>query len=344
MVEYPLHYSVQVARSVDDALALLGQCRNLSAPTCISAPSLQMYWLRAFVRYYGLDRQIAFTSVSDGERYRLVAPLQMSAQNCLTFICDQVSDYNDLLYDVTEPNTLKAALAHWLSLGVDRFELSRLPEDSATIGMLQIVAKELALEISVEMCDYMPTIRTNFNLPIDLWPGVNISRIHKFQRYLRSLQEQSSVTFRLIESEEDLAGMLPRMIEMHIDRWNRQGFASKFLDLRRQQFTYEVCKEALQVSSLVTTLMFIDQSLVSYHLCFYRDDTIFDWNTSFAYAYRKWSPGNVLLLMTMMRASELQFNNYNLMRGEEPYKYYWTDQSEHTVTVTLDRATDNSKG
>jgi len=30
-----------------------------------------------------------------------------------------------------------------------------------------------------------------------------------------------------------------------------------------------------------------------------------------------------------------KFAKYNFLRGEEPYKYYWADEKEYTVTVSL---------
>jgi CelD/BcsL family acetyltransferase involved in cellulose biosynthesis len=335
MVESPLHYSVSVATSVEEVLSLLEDSAGVSASTTIRAPSLQSYWISAFVRNYGLDRKLAFTLVANNENHRLVAPFQILEPGSLSFVCDETSDYNDLMFHCSGAESVRIAFAHWLSTGIRRFVLTRLPHDATTIAILEAVARDLGLRSSVCVCDYLPVLRTSADLPVELWSGVDISRIHEFQKKLRVLNQKSNVTFHLVETDVELSIMLPQMMQLHVERWHAQGNVSKFLDSRRCNFTHDICKAALHRGELFAALMLIDGVIGSYRLGFRGGDTIFEWNTSFASTFRKWSPGALLLLMILHQAKELGYRKYNLMRGEEPYKYYWTDQREHTITVTL---------
>lgn len=330
-------YSVDVITSVDGALKLLQRQKCLLTPTKIVAPSLESYWLSAFIRHYGRKRKLAITAIMDNGRCRAVIPFQKLTPEILAFVCDETSDYNDILYDGPEIGLIRSAVAQLFLIGAKRIVLSRIPDDSQTIALLQTTAKEMALKISIDVCDYMPVVTPVCNAPIDVWPGIHASRIAKLKRQLRALSRSSTVRFSLIESQEELESLLPLMMNLHIDRWMRRGQISKFLDPRRRDFTDEICKEALRRGTLFAPVMFIDGSLASYCLCFRGGDAVFEWNTSFAFSHRHWSPGALLLLDILSRSQEHAFAKYNLLRGEESYKYFWTNQREKTTTVILDR-------
>jgi CelD/BcsL family acetyltransferase involved in cellulose biosynthesis len=152
------------------------------------------------------------------------------------------------------------------------------------------------------------------------------------------LNKKANILFSLIETEHELKAALPVIKEMHIRRWQSHNISSKFLDKRRDSFISEVCKEAVEVNSLFLPVMKIDGVIAAYHIGFRGGNTIFEWNTSFALEFSKWSPGALLMLYILSNAKAWGFSKYNLLRGQEQYKFIWTDKTEQTISVTVNQS------
>jgi CelD/BcsL family acetyltransferase involved in cellulose biosynthesis len=253
----------------------------------------------------------------------------------VTFVCDTAADYNDNLYNQPAVEYLQAATAYWLSAGIRRVVLSKVPSNSITVAFAQQVADKLGLAVSVETCDYIPVRKLISSAPVEEWPGVSRLRVKKYRSSLRRLSKVADVSFRYITSASELSHHLPAMMNLHIERWASLGVESNFLDEKRCLFTRDICNESCRSGSLFVPLLLIDGAVAAYQMCFYSGNTIYDWNASFALKWGKWSPGALLQLQSIADASA-KFTKYNFLIGEEPYKYYWANEKEHTVTVTLE--------
>src|SRR5690606_20933066 len=118
-------------------------------------------------------------------------------------------------------------------------------------------------------------------------------------------------------------------------RWKEIGVTSKYLDNRRERFTLEVCNEAIIRKEFFTNVFLIDGNLASYNLGFRKGGTVFDWNTSFSLDYRQLSPGALLQLYTLSNFMKLGFDKYNFLKGDEEYKFIWTNLIENTFTLRI---------
>lgn len=327
-------HSVTIADTCQTADAILRESVGLFSLCSTCPPSFQPSWLRTFIRYYGPQRNIALTIVSDPHHVRLLAPWQILDRNTVIFLCDTTADYNDNLYNQPAVEYLQAAVTYWLSSGIKCIRLSKLPSDSITIAIAQQVAANLGLAVTVETCDHIPIRKLIPSVPVEDWPGVSRSRVKKYRSLLRRLTKAADVSFRYISSVSELSRYLPAMMNLHIERWASLGMVSRFLDKKRRLFTQDICNESCRSGSLLVPLLLIDETVAAYQVWFCSGNTIYDWNASFALKWSKWSPGGLLQLQSISDMST-QFAKYNFMRGEEPYKYYWTDEKEYTVTITL---------
>lgn len=336
----PHHFSryiVHNLNSVEESIKYINECSHLSAPSTILAPSLELYWIIAFLRHYGPFRNLAVTIIDDEDRHKLLAPFQLVDSETINFLCDETSDYNDFLFDKFDKEVLHAAFSFWFSNGIRRIVLSRLPSDSLTVPIVSQLASELGLEVLIELCDPMAVVKPSPKLPAQKWPGVKSAIIKEYQRKLRVLQKESVAEFRIVSSIEELELVLPIMAKFHVDRWLERGIQSKYSGITRQQFTEELAKAALQRRSLVLSLMFIDQKLAAYRMGFLGGGTLFDWYTSFSLEWRQRSPGSLLLLEILSKWETLGFTKFSFLRGDETYKSQWSDKIEHTLTLSITR-------
>lgn len=312
---------------------------DLMSHSKVVAPSLQKYWLLAFIRHYGSSRDLAITVVFENDSPKLLMPLQKKGEFCLEFLCDETADYNDFLFSNLNIDVLYFAISYWIKQGINTFVLNQLPPLSKTIDLLAEVSAKLGLEMTVADYDKLSVIVTQQNVDVQKWEGVKSHQINRYKRKLNTLNKISHVHFSYIETKSQLAKEFPAIRNVHISRWEAKGESSKYSDQRRESFILDVCENAINKNSLVFPLLKINGVLASYIIGFRIGDTIFDWNTGFSVDFFKWSPGALLLLHVLSNSQNLGFSKYNLMKGLEKHKFIWTDKVEKNLTVTITMST-----
>lgn len=311
---------------------------TFSSPTNIHAPSLKYFWLQAFFRNYGASRNLAITIVLEKNIPKLILPLQVKEGNCLEFLCDETSDYNDFLYFNSDARDLEHALNYWISKGIKNLRLYRLPDDSKTINYLFTLATVKDWKITITDCDSIPVVITQPNSPLQNWKGVKTHRVVRYFRKMKALSNVVDVSFSIVENLTQFNKEFPIIKRIHIERWRSIGIQSKYSDHRRESFIMEVCEQALENNSLFLPIMKINGTLASFIIGFRSGDTVFDWNTSFSNEFQKWSPGALLLLNVLSNSKIYGFNKYNFLKGVEDHKFIWTDIIEKNLSCTLEIA------
>jgi len=331
--------TINVINNVSDYQELNGildKYFDFYSPTSTQAPSLKKFWLQAFFRHYGASRRLAITVVFENNIPKLILPLQIKGNDCLEFLCDETSDYNDFLYYDSDRVTLKYAMKFWASRGIRKFYFHRLPCDSKTIDYLCTIATENGWKISITDCDLIPVVNTETDEPIQSWKGVKSQRIIRYQRKEKALARIYDVSLYLIKDRLQLHSEFPNIKKIHIGRWNSIGINSKYSDTRRERFILDVCEEAIKCNSLFLPIMKINGSLASFIIGFRSGDTIFYWNTSFSNDFYKWSPGALLLLNLLSNSRVYGFTKYNFLRGVEEHKFIWTNTIEKNLSCFID--------
>lgn len=329
--------SVRILKTVRTSETFLEKFSNqyLLKSLPIPAPSLQPYWLAAFVRNYGANREIVITVVYENGIPKLLMPLQIKKANCLEFVCDETSDYNDFILSEPKIELLRHALKYWNSKGISRYYLKNLHPNSPTLSLLTQVTKEFEWTIDIKQGESVPIIIPQSALPIQKWNGVRHHHVERYIRKLHSLSRSSRVSFQFVETKSQLTKEFSAIKSMHISRWRHNNIVSKYSDRRRALFVLEICEAAIEEDALFLPIMKIDDTLAAFIIGFKYGNTVFDWNTSFSLDFHKWSPGALLLLHVLSNFETLQFSKYNLMKGNEIYKFIWTDKVEHNLNVSI---------
>jgi len=331
-------FSIEIIENGDnigELINIFNVSDKVKSASNILAPSLHKYWLMSFIKSYGADRNWAVMTVFKNGIPRLIMPIQKKDDGCLEFLCDETSDYNDFLFDDADIDIFQYGLEYWISRGISKIKLNRIPPDSITSQLLVHISRVKGWTISIDTCDTIPIIIAQPDRDIQEWIGVKSNHIKRYKRKLRALSRIAKISYAFIETKSQLVDEFPAIRKLHIARWETIGIHSKYSDQRRESFILSVCEEALQEQSLFFPMMKINDILASYIIGFRGGDTIFDWNTSFSVDYGKWSPGALLLLYVLSNPTIYGFNRYNLMKGTEKHKFNWTDKCETNLSVTI---------
>lgn len=298
-------------------------------------PSLRPFWIQAFAKSYGADRNLAFTIVYEGDVPRLALPFQIKRDGCLEFLCDETADYNDLIYHEIDLELVKYAFEYWSKNGIHEIRLDRLPPESKTVDILKTLSSQLGWSVDISDGDKMVVVVAQPDKEIQDWNDVKRRQIKRYIRKQNALDKIAMVSFSFIETESELIELFPLIKSLHVSRWDKNGVLSKYNDSRRLSFITHVCKEALKDGSLFFPIMKIGDDLAAFIIGFRSIDTIYDWNTAFSVDHFKWSPGALLLLHVLSNSKTYGFSRYNFMRGLEEYKLIWTNRIEKNLNVTM---------
>ena len=325
--------SVEVLTDPRRVYTLLETHDYLRAWTSLDAPSLGRHWIAEFCRAYGEGKQVFVVVAYTAGRPCLVVPLQLVSPTAAIFLCDDGTDHNDLLWFSPDVQMLEQALRFLANRGLRSLLLSRLPEDTDTIGLFWAVQSYIPSFVLVEHGEPIPYIECKKTVPIDKWPDVNIHRIIYLRNRRAKLERKHSCTVRVLKDVAEIETLLPTFFEMHKNRWRQKTTVSKYSHENRRTFTRAICVSALRRNELFLPVLEIDGQIAAYILGFRSGQTIFDWNTSFDMAWRRWSPGALLLLEVLERSTEFEISTYDLLRGADSYKFDWTSKTRTNRTL-----------
>ena len=129
-----------------------------------------------------------------------------------------------------------------------------------------------------------------------------------------------------------------RMIELHRNRWQE----SNFLESSYCNFIRQVIRYLEPVGATSFSWMKIDGELVALELGFQTEKKIGSYMPAYDPRYSKFSPGGILLKHLMEHFSDKK-EELDFMRGNEMYKFFWTDSVAANHNLLVESGSTTSK-
>ena len=154
----------------------------------------------------------------------------------------------------------------------------------------------------------------------------------KIRRERRFLESQKDFSYRFLEDESELEGMLEAFIALSLKRWNGGGACAsdKFI-----KFTKLVCFEYFKKGMLKLSLMEVDGKVIAGNLDYCFKDTIYGYQTTYDPEFNpKIGVGMQGMLYCIENAAEEGFKRYDwygIKKGS--YKEHFVNESQDIVTV-----------
>ncbi len=286
-------------------------------------------WLSTCRRYFGRGRRLSIISVRNGDRLIGIAPLETSRiygspLRRLQFVGGEVSDYLDIIADADHEEEVTRAIFGWLETHHrhwDVLDLQQIPADSCLLrcrpslnGYAQVLGQEL--------CPYMP-------LP-ESWDaflaGVGKKTRWNLNYYERRARKEFDVEIRPLGVQELDHGM-EAFFDLHQKRWRQRWLPGTFYSDRMKQFHKEAAGLFLENDWLRLHGLRLDGQLKAVLYCFAHKDRAYYYLGGFEPELSKYSLGTVLTGYAIKDAISLGMTEFDFLRGNEPYKTRWTQES-----------------
>lgn len=317
--------------------------RQTAAP-----PFLAWEWLTTWQRWLNPNRSPLLLCARRGAQ--LVGVLALASEELswpgtskklrrLTLLGDGFggADYLDVLARPAElAEVTEALLAHLNhQTAFDLLELDGLAADSPTLERLQQrFAPNGEFQWHVEERFVCPQVELAGD-----WAAVlkRSKRADNFKRRLKQLRQLDGFAYRAVTAPAEAEAALERFLKLHEPRWAAEGGSDFTGHAALRAFHQELVQRFAAAGLLrFDELWFEGECRASIYglddgarYCFY--------NSGYDATRRQLSPGLVLLGLSLESALARGIRLYDFLRGDEAYKFDWSNTTRTTVAVRVAR-------
>jgi CelD/BcsL family acetyltransferase involved in cellulose biosynthesis len=234
--------------------------------------------------------------------------------------------------ELTSPSDLVSLLPGWWALH-DSCRAAT-PFHSPSVLLTGAVPQELESRI---MTDQPSPFITLPKSPAEFLANLSSNCRHRYQTARKRLQDLGSVTF---ESADDasLKEMFDALFSLNEASRRNRGKTAPLSDTKLQAFHRDVGGDFLRRGWLRMTAMCIGPKIVSVLYGFACGSRAYYYQSGFDPCLSKSSHGTALLGYVIERGIRKGLTELDLLRGNEPYKYWWGARDRLTHRLTLWRS------
>ena len=268
----------------------------------------------------------------DSEALIAIAPLMTSFWHGtflrrLSFLGSGVSDYHDLIAAPEAAADASAAIFRYLagwggwSLG----DFSQLREGSLWRSLPPPHASGIAYsDFALEKCPYLPFPMTEGDAWAELQKRYSKKMRAHMGYYERKLRAIYEVENDVLVDPADLDDALDALFELHRRRWNKRWLPGVLGGARMQRFHRRVASAFLAKGWLRLHYLVLDGEYQAVLYCFAYGDRTCYYQGGFEPTLARLSLGSVLTVSAIRRSIEEGRDEFDFLRGDEPYKERWT--------------------
>src|SRR5215470_903399 len=309
-------------------------------------PFLSWEWLSTWHKWFGQERHPFLLCAR--ESGNLIALLPLCAEkrqssrfsprlNRMSFMGESygASDYLDILALPEFKQKSADIFIDYLALprSFDLLELEGMAADSCT---LQSLTRRFANDGRFRYGIVPQYICPRMSLDAR-WEDLleRSRRSDYFKRCMRRLNKIASFEFRVISDANEIPAAYGRLLELHIGRWINRGGSSAVKTAEQKGFTFDVAAELARAGMTRFEEIWLEGECRASLFGFESGDCHYFFLSGFDQAWSKYSLGFTILWLSIREASRRGLKMYDFLRGDENYKFDWSDNPRMTITAQV---------
>ena len=291
-------------------------------------------WARAWREAFGDGHALCAPVVWEGGRPAGILPLVRDGAR-LRFLGHSASDYNAILCAPERAGEMLerslAALAE-NARGWGALWLENVPSDSPLAGVLETLPPAARRRTHARAPVDCPALAMGEGKADVLARLLNKDKVRKTSRALERL---GAVSFRHLETGEEIAAHLPLFFRQHIRRQALAGRTSRFVEEQGMRFARALAERLDTRKELRFAVLEVDGRPAAYHLGFEADGVFYYYKPAFDIDLWEQSPGQVLLYHLFKYAAGGDIAEFNFGVGGEGYKYRFANETRRNLTFEV---------
>jgi CelD/BcsL family acetyltransferase involved in cellulose biosynthesis len=252
-----------------------------------------------------------------GEPPHGIAALARDSDGTLGFAGGELTDEQDVVASAGEGRSVATAVAGWIAADAPRLvRLEYVPEDAPTLDAMAAVLGERGYRVDRSRLITSPRL----GLPRDFESYVQSlgkKERHELRRKIRRLEKATQATFRWA-TDAERGATLDRFFALH--RLSR-GEKADFMTPDVERFFRDIADALAPLGRLRLGVLRAHDEDAAVLFAFAYRGTLALYNAAYDPALASLSIGIVSHAWTIREAIAEQFDTYDLLRGDEPYKY-----------------------
>ena len=325
--------------------ALRSDWTDLLARSSHVTPYMSHEWVTTWWRHFGRPGTLRVVCARDQGELVGIAPLEQTRitvrglplLRCLSIIGGKEADYKGLPLDHARRWEAGAALVRFCREEIPGWDLlltRGLHQDSPVNYLLPVIAAQLNLSHRAwagAVCPYVP-------LPgegPDSWPEYRRRGIIKtFLRARNRLTEKHGAVTRVYEGPEAVAA-LPEFLRLHAAGWQDRGGSQAIPGEKWESLHLDLARACQDTGMVKVALLETPEGALAAEYLLAWGPRVHVYLGGVDPAWRKMSPGSVIRLQMIDEFAARGYDEYDIMRGEEAYKFNFTQVARTTVGHVL---------
>jgi CelD/BcsL family acetyltransferase involved in cellulose biosynthesis len=303
-------------------------------------------WLATWWKHYQADRELMVLRIDDKDKQQLVgiAPFYFDTikmvfgrtVRSIRFlgagepVC---SEYLDIICREGYESAVWQTILQYFTSAYTKWDVLQLQDvasTSASIAILNTFVSDYKLKYQVRKITRCPYL-----LFTDFQQNAQSPFQKKILRDSRKLMKQYAVFFRKYNRLEEIEPVFTEFVTLHRKRWAQKQVPTAFDEQAFYQFQKEIAMLFSNQHWLQIYTLEIEQQIIAAEYCFeYRHKTFF-YQHGFDFKWHRYSPGKLALNYAIEEGLQNQMTEFDFLRGEESYKYYWTNKSHENISFDI---------
>lgn len=254
-----------------------------------------------------------------------------------------ISDFLDVITDPGHSVPVARLLADQIITAASEYDtisFHQLRDDSFVIQHMYPLLKNSSLFIKLDHTDTCPYITLDgiSNIKEYIKQAKSNAR-RRFRQTLRATGPDAEFVVEEITEQNEIEKETEVLIQMHQERWNELGYPGVFHDKRFEDFFKEILHGAAQKKRLWFKKTVDAEGVSALRMMIMFNGRYYDYISGFSTTSpsARYRPGFGLLLNSVEEAISSGITRIELLRGEEGYKFDFTDKTIQNYCLSIRR-------
>jgi len=319
--------------------SLLSECQD------DNSMFLSYEWLWTWWRYFGDGKKLNILLIEKREQVIGIVPLMkveyrvgLVKFHFLETIGSTNCNYIWLTKPESRQEVMTAVLAYLeeeLTKNKLTLRLTLVPGDSKFRGLLHanapVICKELVVQDRITTSAPYITLPTTFD---EYFRSLSQKMRKKLRRASRSLEKSHIIEYKQLNADSIEEG-LNTFFDLHQRRWQAANIRGMFSIPEMEEFYREIARRFLRKNWLHFSCLTVDNEMASAEYGFVYNGKLYELTAARNIRYAEYSTGHLHALYLVKDAISNSLREIDLLKGEEPYKFYWTKSTRKYAEIIV---------
>ena len=246
------------------------------------------------------------------------------------------SEHLSFLYRSGFERAVVREFINFLERNKDQWDIVQIrdfADDTVIVGMLQAESKNRGFTLlfdRTEICPYLTLPQSNDIFYANLSSNMRYN-IRRRKRQLKKLGFEMHVKDKFDRNNSAFT----EMVRLHNARWQMDSLPGNFRSQAIQTFHKELLVSKIEQCKPLLFFLSNNEMNIAAIYAFQCRDKLLYYQGGYDPAYSKYSPGLTLTALVIEYAISKGLKEYDFLRGDEEYKWKWTNDYRMTISFSI---------